>query len=203
MPKIPLPPWAIRMAYRLVDVESSGETAVVDNRIHEYAFVLSEIARLPPGKLLDVGCAARVNTVPAFACESGWTVWGLDKRKWRYYNPSFTLLQQDIADPLPDIMFDVVVALSTIEHIGMAGRYGITRQDNDADVAAVSVLREHTVHGGTLLLTVPYTLEQGTITGMSRIYDLDRLTWLLTGWRTQHKELTPDGTTILVKAVKK
>ncbi len=166
--KIPLPSWAIRNAYRIFDVEASGEAAVVDNRLHEYAFVLSEIAKTEPGMLLDVGCTARINLVPPFACWMGWYVDGLDNRDWTYKHDHFVMLVQDVSDQLPDNKYDIVVALSTMEHVGIAGRYGIKTHIDDADITGVQNLLKATKDGGTLLFTAPFTKGNNTRLPLSR-----------------------------------
>jgi SAM-dependent methyltransferase len=200
--KIPLPSWVVRQVSKFIDIEASGETAVVDNRIHEYAFVLSELALMPVGNLIDVGCAARLNVVPAFACHMGWRVYGLDKRAWNYQHPNFLLLNQTLDTPLPENKFDVVVALSTLEHVGIAGRYGIKKQDEEADIKALDNLRDATKAKGILLLTVPYNQGEYLVKPLGRIYNWDRLNKLLYGWTIIYRELTPDWTTIMIRAEK-
>ena len=202
MLKIPLPAWAIRNAYRIFDVESSGEAAVVDNRLHEYAFVLSEITKMKPGKILDVGCAARINVVPPFASCMGWRVYGLDNREWSYEHDNFEMLTQDVNDTLPECEYDAVVLLSTIEHVGFAGRYGIRKQDDQADVKAMQNLFQATKLGGTLLLTAPFTLSDKTSRPLSRVYNTASLQHLLNDWCIQTVAVTPDKSTVLLKAVR-
>ncbi len=201
-PKIPMTPWMIRNAYRIFDVESSGEAAVADNRLHEYAFVLSEIAKMDPGKLLDVGCSARVNVVSPFACWLGWLVDGLDNREWSYHHDNFTMRQQDARDLLPDSYYNVVVALSTLEHVGIAGRYGIRRQDDDADIEITRNLLKATAPYGALLFTAPFTKGNNTRLPLSRQYNTERIKEIMSGWTIQSLRLTPDNTTVMIKAIK-
>src|SRR5207245_201498 len=57
--------------------------------------------------------------------------------------------------PFPSDSFDVILNCSTVEHVGIAGRYGVTESAADGDLAAMTRLRRWLKPGGVMLLTVP------------------------------------------------
>ena len=143
--KLKLAPWVLRLAYKLIDVESLGESSVLDGRTIEYGFALSHLVKLPVGTLLDVGCTARVNPVVSTMCELGWKVEGIDLRDYNYKHPNFTFLKVDINHLSAVGQFDVVTAISTLEHIGIGGRYGIEK-DPEALTDAIRNIRAFLNH---------------------------------------------------------
>jgi 2-polyprenyl-3-methyl-5-hydroxy-6-metoxy-1,4-benzoquinol methylase len=89
--KLKLSSRLVRLAYTLVDVEASGTAAAPSPRIVEYAFVIQKLASLTPGRVLDVGCAARVNYLPAALASLGWQVTGIDIRPFEFEYPTSPL----------------------------------------------------------------------------------------------------------------
>lgn len=184
MLKLPLPENLVRFAYKFIDLEASSATAEIDMRTHEYGFVMSRLAILsqakPKGALIDIGCTARVNPIPAFMCDLGWWVIGLDIREYQYQHPLFVYMKTDIVTmPIADIQADAIVLLSTLEHLGMAGRYGIKDNLNPADKMAIDNCYSLLKPDGVLLLTVPY-VDNGSyyIRDNMRVYDHERLVYL-------------------------
>ncbi len=154
MNKIGLPEWVVKLAYKFVDVEKNSP--VVDERVLEYSFAISKIAKMEPGNLLDIGCVARVNLIPAVACELGWKVWGIDIRDYNYEHPNFLFLKGDILElPLPLSSFNLVTCISTLEHLGVKGRYGITDSKLSADQETITKIKFLLKPKGRLVLTVP------------------------------------------------
>jgi len=88
--KLKLPGSLIRFAYHFVDVEASGEPAPPDGRIIEYSFVVGKLGSMKSGRVLDVGCMARLNYLPASLALLGYEVWGIDQREWRLRFPNFS-----------------------------------------------------------------------------------------------------------------
>ena len=168
----------VKFAYKFVDVEASSETATADGRIQEYSYVLNKLISLPKGKVLDVGCTARMNYVPAVLASLGWEVWGIDFREFKYRHPNFHLILEDIRQTsFADNYFDAVYAVSTLEHIGLSGRYGLSKEDIDGDRKAVQEIFRITRNKGTFLCTVPWGKSK-IIKPLQRVYDkkgLERL----------------------------
>ncbi len=181
--KLKLSPRVVRFAYHFFDLEASAEAALPDVRMIEYAFVIQKLDSIPKGKVLDVGCTARLNYLPAALASLGWEVWGIDLRVFKFKHSSFHFILGDIRDTsFPDNFFDAAYAVSTIEHIGLSGRYGITREDLEGDSKAVREIARMLSPGGTLLCTVPYGREAKIIRPVHRVYDKSSLEKLFHDW---------------------
>lgn len=144
----------------------------VTERIVEHIFVHNRIPR-PPAKVLDMGCAESTTAIELASL--GFQVTGVDLRRLPLEHPNFRMVEANLGDlPFADAQFDIVVCLSTIEHVGL-GWYtdGDPTTDKTALVEAVRVLRP----GGTFLLTVPFG--RRAVTPVHRVYDLEQLNELV------------------------
>jgi ubiquinone/menaquinone biosynthesis C-methylase UbiE len=144
----------------------------VTERIVEHIFVHNRIPR-PPAKVLDMGCAESTTAIELASL--GFQVTGVDLRRLPLEHPNFRMMEANLGDlPFADAQFDIVVCLSTIEHVGL-GWYtdGDPTTDKTALVEAVRVLRP----GGTFLLTVPFG--RRAVTPVHRVYDLEQLNELV------------------------
>src|SRR3990172_11938288 len=125
----------------------------------EYAFVAAHVPDTP-GTALDFGCGnAPIGLVAAF---KGYTVLALDLTpvQWTFVNPAITFHQADINTyPLGSQRFDVILTCSTVEHVGLAGRYG-SLEDPNGDLKAMRLLRTLLKPGGRMLLTIPVGQDQ-------------------------------------------
>jgi len=196
--KIGIPESLIKLAYRFVDVEKYSLT--LDERTLEYSFAISKLCKLTPGNLLDIGCSARVNLIPSTFCELGWKVWGIDLRDYNFRHNNFTFIKDSILSyPFPTESFDAITAVSTIEHIGVKGRYGIKERVTWADKSTFNMVRRLLKPSGKFILTVPY----GDVykeTPLNKVYDMENLLWLCRNWNI--KELRTTETLALVELVK-
>lgn len=180
--KIKLSSWMLKLAGFFIDYEA--EHLPPDSRIVEYPFVLAKLTNMPTkGKMLDVGCIALHNYASPMMCFAGWDVYGIDIRsKWHFQHPNFHFIQGDIrTNQFGNGMFDVVVCISTIEHIGLSGYYGNTIENRDGDITAIQEMARIIKHGGKLLLTVPYCSIPNDKAGC-RIYNTEKLEKLLTNF---------------------
>ncbi|MCL0092286.1 class I SAM-dependent methyltransferase [Dehalococcoidia bacterium] len=184
--KVRLPGKVIKLASRFIDIEASGETALPDARVIEYSFIIGRLSQMKPGKVLDVGCAARLNFLPAALASLGWQVWGIDRRKWKFEFPNFHFVQGDIRETVfPDNFFDCIYAVSTLEHIGLSGRYGITEDDERGDFKAVKEISR--ILRGRFLVTLPYGENYRLIKPQKRVYDRQRVEDLFHEWEVNDK----------------
>lgn len=187
MAKLKLSPRWVRFAYRFLDVEASAEAALPDGRMIEYSFVIGKLVSLAKGRLLDVGCVARLNLVPATIASLDWEVYGIDVRQFKFRFPNFHFVLGDITKTdFPDSFFDAVSAVSTLEHIGLKGRYGISEGDPEGDAQAVREIRRILRRGGRLLVTLPYGKEKRQTT-LNRVYNHDSLHELFSNWEIKDK----------------
>jgi SAM-dependent methyltransferase len=174
------------LAAKLLDLDVREPRA--DVRIFEYSFVLQRLLGLPKGKVLDVGCASGINFLAPTLATLGWQVYGIDGRKFRLNYPGFHFTLGEITCmPFPDNEFDVVYAVSTLEHMGPGGEGGIYGVSNaDADFKAVAEISRVLKPGGILLVTVPFGRPR-VIKKWQRIYDEPRLLDLFNRWQIQQR----------------
>ena len=107
---------------------------------------------------------------------------------WPYQHSGMTFLQGDILElPLEEGGFDLVLNCSTVEHVGLSGRYGVSEQQDDGDLTAMTRLRALMKPGATMLLTVPVGRD-GVFLPLHRVYGKKRLPRLLEGFQVEHSE---------------
>jgi len=70
---------------------------------------------------------------------------------------------------------------STVEHVGLVGRYGVTENRPDGDLEAMARLRELMKPGGIMLLTIPVGRD-AVFAPLCRVYGRERLPLLLEGY---------------------
>ena len=175
--------------------EYFGKESVRHNdRYIEYPFVLENLSSKSV-KILDVGCAGSM--LPKLIEAIGHNVQGLDIRKSEY-------TQGDICyAPFSNSSFDIVTMVSTLEHIGLSGRYR-AEDDELGDMKALDEVYHILKPKGILLLTVPFGKEY-KITKYHRIYNLEVLKGLLERFSYTMKTVPSpeaDYQLALIKAVK-
>lgn len=180
-------------AYRFVDMDTEG--ASLESRVVEYSFAITRLGKMPTGKVLDIGCTDSGNMISPMLTFMGWEVHGLDNRQLKFNHPNFLFVQGDARQvSLPKGFFDCICAISTIEHIGLKGRYGITIDDPDGDLKTMKRMTSFLAPNGIFLLTVPYG-KSAVVKPMQRVYDKERLDKLLSAWhkKTETYYIFEDG----------
>ena len=147
-------------------------------------------ARIPdgPGAALDFGCGD--SPLGIVAAHRGFQVTAVDLGavSWPYRHSRLTFVQGDILDlPLAPTAFDLVLNCSTVEHVGLAGRYGVTEPRTDGDLAAMARLRSVMKQGGLMLLTIPVGTD-AVYAPWHRVYGAERLPKLLDGLAVEGRE---------------
>ena len=84
--------------------------------------------------------------------------------------------------------YDLILCCSTVEHVGLVGRYGTTQSSTDGDLEAMKKLRQLLKPSkGKLLLTVPVG-KDAVFSPLTRVYGEVRLPKLLEGFEVQKEE---------------
>lgn len=175
------PPVSLRYA------AGSLELSSVNERIVEQMYAFRALHPLQPGaRVLDVGSVE--STIPLSLAAFGYEVTALDPRPYPFRHPSLTVVESRLEDWDPKgAVFDAVLCVSTVEHIGL-GWYGEDRQDDGADRRALDRLRSLLRADDSLLvLTVPYGT--AAVDEVERTYDDGGLSRLLEGWNVQDRAI--------------
>jgi len=156
------------------------------DRYIEYNFTLKNLPK-PPVNILDVGCVS--SFFPLILAGFGYQVTGLDMRKYQITEalafPNFKFIQHNIVEKLLPKVFDCVTAISTIEHIGIHGRYG-AKKDDFADFNAIRNIRECLKDNGTLILTIPVG-KYKVVAPYQRIYGWQRINKMTFGFKLEEE----------------
>jgi hypothetical protein len=157
----------------------------LDERAVELPLALESAALHQPGAVLDAGAALNVPVVRAVvgrpaARVTHFTLPGVVEPVLPGHEDRFSHASGDLrAMSFADGVFDRVVSVSTLEHVGMDNsRYGAGAERDPASAAvAVRELVRVLAAGGELLLTVPYG--QAADHGWFRVFDADALAALV------------------------
>jgi SAM-dependent methyltransferase len=154
------------------------------DRYIEYNFAVGNLPKY--GRVLDVGCAG--SYFPLLLSGFGYHTWGMDIREYAIVNriqfPLFTFIQDDITNGrMSPGFFEAITSISTIEHIGLSGRYG-AKEAQRGDLKAVKEMKRLLCENGILILTFPYAKSK-VIKPFCRIYGKDDVKELSLGMITE------------------
>jgi len=144
----------------------------------EYEWILRNVGRAKRNsKLLDVGCGySRLDCVFYYL---GYDTYAIDVNKPPYVYKQIKFIRGDIVrSSFKNNFFDIIVAISTLEHIGLGAYkdpiYG------DGDLKAVEEMKRILKNHGLLLITGPFASKP--IMTWHRFYDPRRLELLKSGF---------------------
>jgi hypothetical protein len=138
-----------------------------------------------PGEALDFGPGASFSGL--IAAQRGFTVIAVDLEpvNWLYTHEKLNFIQGDILKvELPVKHFDLVINCSSVEHVGLAGRYGTNENNANGDLLAMGRLRDLMKPGGKMLLTVPAGRD-AVYSPWHRVYGNERLPKLIDGYQIE------------------
>jgi SAM-dependent methyltransferase len=148
-------------------------------RALEYTWVLKHLKLLKPEAIvLDVGCAESLLSYELLARK--YRVVGIDIREHYFKNKWILFIKRDILQTgLRSDIFDAIIAISTIEHIGL-GAYAQPVFDDEGDIKTMEELYRILKPGGIIFITTPYIgNEPFHISQFERKYNRERLTKLV------------------------
>ena len=164
---------------------SSRNNQIIPNlagdRDIEWSWVTSQIPS-GPGEALDFGSGG--SDLALIAAQRGFNVTAVDLEpvRWPYVHPKLRFIRGDILKlPVPKEHFELVINCSTVEHVGLAGRYGVTENCPDGDLEAMAHLRKLIKPNGVMLLTIPIG-QDAVFAPLCRVYGKERLPRLLDGY---------------------
>ena len=157
------------------------------DRAIEWAWVVANIPN-NPGKVLDFGCGDA--SLSLIAAVKGGDVIGLDQQQVHlpYRIDNLNIQKGDMLNfDFGKMQFDVIINCSSIEHVGLAGRYGST-DVQDGDLIVMERMR-HILKSpeGIMILVVPVG-KDSVFPPLHRVYGTHRLNLLLRGFYVIKKE---------------
>lgn len=167
-----------RLLWRLKASQPPGS-----DRFLEYPWMVENLM-LKRGRLLDIGSTS-ADLLDHFLPESV-EISGIDLNARESSGKRIKLVKGDIRKTnYLDNYFDTVVCISTLEHIGVVGRYH-SDDDPKGDQKALREIHRIMKKGATLLLTVPYGVKD--VLPINRLYNKKKLKKVLKGFRAISEE---------------
>ena len=153
-------------------------------RYVEWSFLSIEMPQ-GPGEAMDFGCENGYMSL--LAAEKGFRVLAVDleQQNFAFQHPNIKFQLGDFLKlDLPENHFDLIVNCSSVEHVGVAGRYGITAQQDEGDLEAVRKFAKILKPGGLLIMTAPCG-KDAVMAPWCRVYGAERLPRLLSPLRLE------------------
>ncbi len=159
-----------------------GTPDLSGDRDLEWGFVAARLGRYVSNdtRVLDFGCGNGVLATAAAGLGARVLAIDLMPRRMLSLNPRIEFRRVDLLALDDETVFDLVVNCSTIEHVGLGGRYNTTGM-TDGDLEAMVKLRRMLRPDGYMLLTLPVGRD-AVVHPMHRIYGEERLPRLLCGY---------------------
>ena len=164
-----------------------------DERAIEIPWALSRLAGAR--RVLDVGSAnAQPAYLAALVTASVPDLVGVDLAEAEI--PEMQTVVADVRDlPFPDSAFDLVLCVSTLEHVGRDNRvYGAGTEREGGELEALRELRRITARGGRIVVTVPCGEEEDHGWFVQREPDSWNRLFLDAGLRVEEEEIYALGT---------
>jgi len=144
-------------------------------RIVEIPFVLQNIPHDKNIRILEIGCSD--SPIFMHLLNLGYQVTGVSLDDCQFSHPNFKFYKKNFFDcDFKENSFDVIILLSTIEHVGL-NVYGNKLIDDEGDIKLMEAAYKTLKPGGIVILTTPYG--HYGVRETYRVYDEKRLNKLL------------------------
>jgi len=187
-----LPRWvnqALRKAKRafIPPAPTAPAINIWGERNVEWAFLSTQMPN-GPGEAIEFGCEQ--GYLSLLAAQKGFHVLAndLQKQSFTWEHPNVEFKEGDFLKlELPRDHFDLAINCSSVEHVGIAGRYGITVDESDGDLEVMKRLAEILKPGGRLIMTAPCGRD-AVMAPWCRVYGRERLPKLFAPFTVSKQE---------------
>jgi len=150
----------------------SSDRDLIGERDVEWAWTLAHL-HPGPGRVLDFGSGNGMLALAAHFAGNDAVAVDLEPEQYLFRGHGFEYRQGDfLTMPFEEESFDQILNCSSIEHVGLLGRYG-SPDVSDGDFAAMAKMRSILKPGGTMVLAIPVGID-GTYEPWHRVYGEER-----------------------------
>jgi len=185
-----LEPYLLGIYYKLQYPSSPN---LRGDRDVEFSWIAANMP-IGPGKALEFGCgvpgAFSINNLALIAARRGYITTAIDLLpvQWFYSFSNLNFIQGDIFNlGFEPSSFDLIINCSSIEHVGLVGRYSVTQSRPDGDIEAMNIMARCLKPEGTMLLTIPVGREM-VFAPSHRVYGEKRIVELLKSYVIEKEE---------------
>jgi SAM-dependent methyltransferase len=178
------------VGWRLVNLSGRLEAAgggrtLVGERDVEWAWTLSHVHR-GPGRVLDFGSGNGMMALGASFAGNETVAVDLEHEQYLFVGHDIEYIRGDFNElDFEQQSFDQILNCSSIEHVGLAGRYG-SRNVRDGDLHAMARMADLLKPEGDMVLSIPVGVD-ATYAPWHRIYGEQRLPRLLERWEVRNE----------------
>jgi SAM-dependent methyltransferase len=164
--------------------EPAQRTLAGDREI-EWTWTLSRVRR-GPGRVLDFGSGNGMMALGAAFAGNDVVAVDLEPEGYPFHPHGIEYVQGDFNElDFEPASFDQIINCSSIEHVGLAGRYG-SPDEPDGDLRAMEKMAGILKPDGNMVLTIPVGLD-AVHPPLHRIYGEQRLARLLEHWQVREE----------------
>lgn len=182
-----LPSWLYSLLVkvkRTLIPQSKGSTGISiwGERNVEWSFLSKEMPD-GPGEAIEFGCEQGYMSL--LAAQKGFRVLAndLQQQSFTWQHPNVEFRAGDFLGlEIPRDHYDLAINCSSVEHVGIAGRYGITIEQGDGDIEVMERIAEVLKPDGLLLMTAPCGRD-AILAPWCRVYGKERLPRLFAPFR--------------------
>lgn len=182
-----LPSWLYRSLVNLKRAfipasQNSASVNICGERNVEWSFLSKEMPD-GPGEAIEFGCEQGYMSL--LAAQKGFRVLAndLQDQSFTWWHPDVEFRRGDFLSlQIPRNYYDIAINCSSVEHVGIAGRYGITVEQDNGDIEVMSRIAEILKPGGLLLMSAPCGRD-GVMAPWCRVYGQERLPRLFAPFR--------------------
>ena len=162
---------------------TSTQRTLVGERDVEWSWTLAYVHR-GPGRVLDFGSGNGMMALGASLAGNDAVAVDLEPEQYLFRGHDIQYVQGDFNSlAFEPGSFDQILNCSSIEHVGLAGRYG-SPDEPDGDLRAMDKMATLLKPGGDMVLSIPLGLD-GVYAPWHRVYGEQRLPRLLERWEIQ------------------